>query len=88
MVRQGLPSPSQRLSEPEAEQTIRPFESLRANGESKGERLIVTQSPQGGVKLNIFRASSGVATSLPNSFEILTILSTNSALVLANTPLE
>ncbi|MDP2968833.1 MAG: hypothetical protein Q8P64_06460 [Deltaproteobacteria bacterium] len=41
MVRHGLSSPSQRLSEPEAEQTVRPFESLpgptrpgtgRANG--------------------------------------------------------
>ena len=32
MVRHGLSSPSQRLSEPEAEQPVRPFESLRANG--------------------------------------------------------
>ncbi|MDP3015863.1 MAG: hypothetical protein Q8N70_02170, partial [Deltaproteobacteria bacterium] len=44
MVRHGLSSPSQRLSEPEAEQTVRPFESLpgptrpgtgRANGFSR-----------------------------------------------------
>ena len=35
-----------------------------------------------------FRASSGVATSLPNPFEILTIFSTNSSLVFANTSLE
>jgi len=34
-----------------------------------------------------FRASSGVATSLPNSIEILTIFSTNSPLVFASTPL-
>ena len=39
-------------------------------------------------KFIIFLASFAFATSLPNSPAILTILSTNSALLLARTPLE